>query len=72
MKSLQRKQEKLGFSGKVLKIEELLEHTPDEKEMKQLDIIRENALDIDPLYSIFTSRLNRCAKGGYCKPPFSY
>lgn len=26
-----KKQEKLGFSGKVLKIEELLEHTPDEK-----------------------------------------
>ena len=58
-----KKQEKLGFSGKVLKIEELLEHTPDEKEMKQLDIIRENALDIDPLYSIFTSGSTGVPKG---------
>lgn len=31
--------------------------------MKQLDIIRENALDIDPLYSIFTSGSTGVPKG---------
>lgn len=58
-----KKQEKLGFSGKVLKIEELLEHTPDEEEIKQLDIIRENALDIDPLYSILLPAQLVCQRG---------
>ena len=58
-----KKQEKLGFSGKVLKIEELLEYTPDEEEIKQLDIIRENALDIDPLYSILLPAQLVCQRG---------
>lgn len=58
-----KKQEKLGFKGKVLKIEELLLHTPDENEKEKLAQIRKNTLDIDPLYSIFTSGSTGVPKG---------
>lgn len=58
-----KKQEKLGFTGKVFNIEELLTYTPSEKEREKLDAIRAEALDIDPLYSIFTSGSTGVPKG---------
>lgn len=58
-----KKQEKLGFGGKVLHVEELLEYEPSKEDMKRLHTIREQALDIDPLYSIFTSGSTGVPKG---------
>lgn len=58
-----KKQEKLGFTGKVLRVEELLEVNPSEDDMARLQTIREQALDIDPLYSIFTSGSTGVPKG---------
>lgn len=58
-----KKQEKLGFTGKVLKIEELLESVPSKEDKGRLAEIRSEALDIDPLYSIFTSGSTGVPKG---------
>lgn len=58
-----KKQAKLGFTGKVLSVEELLEHEVTDKDKKMLLQIRQEALDIDPLYSIFTSGSTGVPKG---------
>jgi amino acid adenylation domain-containing protein len=58
-----KKQEKLGFTGKVLYAEELLAHEITAQEEEKLLSVRENALDIDPLYSIFTSGSTGVPKG---------
>lgn len=58
-----KKQEKLGFSGNVLSVEELKEHRPSAEERERLQQIREDAIDIDPLYSIFTSGSTGVPKG---------
>lgn len=58
-----KKQEKLGFEGNVLKIEELIKYTASKEEYVQLKKIREQALDIDPLYAIFTSGSTGVPKG---------
>lgn len=58
-----KKQEKLGFEGSVLRIEELINHTILKEEQEQLKKIRTQALDIDPLYAIFTSGSTGIPKG---------
>lgn len=50
----------LGFKGKILDVDELMEHIIDEPELEK---VREQALDIDPLYSIFTSGSTGIPKG---------
>ena len=54
------KLEKLEFQGKVLQVEELMEHIIEEDGLAE---VREQALDIDPLYSIFTSGSTGIPKG---------
>ena len=54
------KVEKLAFTGKVLSVDELMDHIIDEPELED---VREQALDIDPLYSIFTSGSTGVPKG---------
>ncbi len=51
---------KLGFQGKVLKLEELIVNDIDNT---ALEHIRAQALDIDPLYAIFTSGSTGVPKG---------
>ena len=58
-----KKQEKLGFEGNVLKIEELIQYTASKEEYTHLEKIRDQALDIDPLYAIFTSGSTGVPKG---------
>lgn len=58
-----KKQEKLGFSGTVLTVEELLAGAPTQEADRRLKQIRETALDIDPLYAIFTSGSTGVPKG---------
>lgn len=52
--------ETLGFTGKVLVAEELVQHPVNEKLLKER---RGNACDIDPLYAIFTSGSTGVPKG---------
>lgn len=58
-----KKQEKLKFEGKVISVEELLEHKVTDEEFDRLEKIRAEALDIDPLYAIFTSGSTGVPKG---------
>lgn len=52
--------QKLGFEGRVFRVEDLMEHIIDETLLEE---VREQALDIDPLYSIFTSGSTGVPKG---------
>ncbi len=52
--------ETLGFTGKVLVAEELVQHPVNEKLLKER---RGNTCDIDPLYAIFTSGSTGVPKG---------
>jgi amino acid adenylation domain-containing protein len=58
-----KKQQKLEFRGEVLSVEELLTFTATNDDRETLQMIRDNALDIDPLYSIFTSGSTGVPKG---------
>lgn len=58
-----KKCEKLGFTGKVLVLEELLKESDATIDEVALSTIRANALDIDPLYAIFTSGSTGVPKG---------
>lgn len=57
------KLDKLEFNGAVLDMHELLAHEPSEEELKKLESVRRDGLDIDPLYAIFTSGSTGVPKG---------
>lgn len=54
------KAEKLGFSGEVIALEDLMNHEINEE---AIATVRKQVLDIDPLYSIFTSGSTGVPKG---------
>lgn len=54
---------KLGFKGEILEIEELMAHENSEAINQRIAELRENSLDIAPLYSIFTSGSTGIPKG---------
>ena len=51
----EKKAAKLEFTGNIVYIEDLLEAQVTDEDRKKLSDIKANALDIDPLYAIFTS-----------------
>jgi amino acid adenylation domain-containing protein len=57
------KLEKCRFTGTALDMDELLAHKATDEELAALSKIREEHLDIDPLYAIFTSGSTGVPKG---------
>lgn len=62
-KKNEKKAAKLGFQGKIIYIEELLETQVTSDIMDRLTAIKNSTLDIDPLYAIFTSGSTGVPKG---------
>ena len=60
--------EKLEFKGKVLMAPDLVAEQENEAVLNE---IREQALDVDPLYGIFYFRVNRSSQGSCGRSSFS-
>ena len=60
---IQAVREKLTYTGQILNVDDLFAHEPTETEYKKLSTIRQEQLDIDPLYAIFTSGSTGVPKG---------
>lgn len=59
----EKKAAKLEFEGTIIYIEELLETQVTKNDISRLAYIKDNTLDIDPLYAIFTSGSTGVPKG---------
>lgn len=53
----------MGFHGKIICVEEVLNHSLSEKGIAVLDQIADSIIDLDPIYSIFTSGSTGIPKG---------